>query len=66
MNAAEARKLAVEVIDRLAAGDHEPVADATVAGRDRDGRYWVADNGESIEGLTKAQAIEIIVENLTT
>ena len=66
MNATKARKLAVEAIERLSAGDHEPVADATVAGLDPDGRYWVADNGESIEGLTKAQAIEIIVENLTT
>lgn len=29
------------------------------------GQYWVTDNGEEVNGLTREQAIDIIVENLS-
>lgn len=61
--AADARRIAVEAVE-YADGDGYPVADTTVVGIDDNG-YWVADNGEAVNGLTKDQAIEIIVENLT-
>lgn len=63
MNAAEARKLAIEEIE-YADAEGNPVADTTVVGKDEFG-YWVTDNGEEVSGLTKEKAIEIIVENLT-
>lgn len=63
MNAAAARKLAVEIIEHADA-DGQPVADTTIVGL-TNGLYWVADNGEKVDNLTKEQAIEIIVENLT-
>lgn len=43
-----------------------PVADTTVVGIDENGKYWVTDNGEEVSDLTREQAIEIIVENLTS
>lgn len=63
MNAAAARKLAIESIEHADA-EGQPVANTTVVGKDDNG-YWVTDNGEEVNGLTKEQAIEIIVENLT-
>lgn len=63
MNSQTARKLAIETIE-YADAEGEPVADTTVVGKDANG-YWVTDNGEEVNGLTKEQAIEIIVENLT-
>lgn len=62
MNAQEARKLAVETIE-FADAEGQPVEYTTVVGIDENG-YWVSDNGEAVNGLTKEQAIEIIVENL--
>ncbi len=64
MNAADARKLAIEEIEHADA-EGNPVADTTVVGKDEYG-YWVTDNGEEVSGLTKEQAIEIIVENLAS
>lgn len=64
MNAQEARKLAVETVE-YADSEGQPVADTTVVGLGDDGLYWVTDNGEQVNGLTKAEAIEIVVENLT-
>lgn len=63
MNATQARKLAVAAIE-LADAEGQPVAETTVVGKDSNG-YWVTDNGEEVNGLSKEQAIEIIVENLT-
>lgn len=63
MNAVAARTLAIEIIEHADA-EGQPVADTTVIGKDANG-YWVTDNGEEVGGLTKEQAIEIIVENLT-
>lgn len=63
MNAAQARKLAIEAIEHADA-EGEPVAQTTVVGKDEYG-YWVTDNGEEVSGLSKEKAIEIIVENLT-
>jgi hypothetical protein len=62
MNAQEARKLAEQAIE-VASEEGEPVADMTVVGKDSSG-YWVEDNGEVVNGLTKERAIEVIVENL--
>lgn len=64
MNATAARKLAIETIE-YADAEGQPVAETTVVGL-TDGKYWVTDNGEEVDGLTKEQAIEIIVENLTS
>jgi hypothetical protein len=64
MNDETARTLAIRSIDALTnSGEHEPVADTTVVGLDASG-YWVTDNGEEVNGLTREQAIEIIVENI--
>jgi len=64
MNSKTARALAIQSVNSLKAiGENEPVADTTVVGRDDSG-YWVTDNGEEVNGLTRDQAIEIIVENL--
>lgn len=63
MNIQAARQLAIETIEHADA-EGTPVADTTVVGIDANG-YWVADNGEEVNSLTKLQAIEIIVENLT-
>lgn len=64
MNATAARKLALETIEHADA-EGQPVADATVVGL-TEGKYWVTDNGEEVSNLTKEQAVEIIVENLTS
>lgn len=65
MNAAQARKLAVTAINSISQpGEHEPVADTTIVGMDSNG-YWVTDNGEEVNHLTRDKAIDIIVENLT-
>lgn len=64
MKAAAARKLAIKEIE-FADAEGNSVADTTVVGIDSDGKYWVTDNGEEVDNLTKEQAIEIIVENLT-
>jgi hypothetical protein len=63
MNEQKARKLATEAVE-FADTEGYPVEDTTVVGKDDSG-YWVTDNGEEVNGLSKAQAIEIIVENLT-
>lgn len=63
MNAAQARKLAIETIEHADEAG-QPVADTTLVGKDANG-YWVTDNGEEVNGLTKEQAIEIIIENLS-
>lgn len=63
MNATTARKLATETIETITLNECEPVADTTIVGLSDSG-YWVTDNGEEVSGLTKIQAIEIIVENL--
>jgi hypothetical protein len=63
MNEKEARKLAVEIIEFCHA-EGQPIAETTVVGIDAEGKYWVADNGNVVPGLTKEQAIDIIVENL--
>lgn len=66
MNEEQARKLAVESVNNISqTGEVVPVADTTIVGIDQDGNYWVTDNGEEVNSLTKEQAIEIIVENLT-
>ena len=68
MNAKLARQLAEDAIAVLTGpGDSEWVEDMTVVGLHSDGSglYFVTDNGEEVNGLTKAEAIEIIVENLT-
>lgn len=64
MNATTARKLAEEAIQNA---DREgyPVADTTVVGIDKDGYFWVTDNGEEVNHLLRDRAVEIIVENLT-
>lgn len=62
-DADEARRIAVEAVE-YADGEGYPVAGTTVVGIDDNG-YWVSDNGEEVNGLTKEQAIEIIIENLT-
>lgn len=64
MNSQIARELAVKTIE-FADAEGAPVADTTVVGKDGNG-YWVTDNGEEVSGLTKEQAIEIIVENLAS
>lgn len=64
MNKEQVHQLAVETVNALVIHYYEPVAGTVVAGLDDLG-YWVADNGEEIKGLTKEQAVEIIVENLT-
>lgn len=65
MNAIEARELAIVIVE-TADSVGQPVADTTVVGRDADtGLFWVTDNGEEVNGLSREQAIEIIVENLT-
>lgn len=63
MNTQKARQLAETAVASLTKGDHQPVADATIVGIDDTG-YWVTDNGEEVNGLSKEQAIDIIVENL--
>lgn len=63
MKAQQARQLAAESVE-FADEEGYPVADTTVVGKDDNG-FWVTDNGEEVSGLTKDQAIEIIVENLT-
>lgn len=63
MNTQDARELATASVQYADATGY-PVADTTLVGRDESG-YWVADNGEEVNGLTKEQAIEIIVENLS-
>lgn len=63
MNAQQARELAIATIEHADA-EGQPVADTTVVGF-TNGFYWVTDNGEEVDRLTKEQAIEIIVENLT-
>lgn len=62
----QVRKWAIEAID-LVNSRCCPVyvTDATVVGRNADGRWWVADNGEEVGGLTAGQAVDVIVENLT-
>jgi hypothetical protein len=60
----QAHELAVKAIE-FADSEGNSVADTTVVGIDGNG-YWVTDNGEEVNGLTKADAIDIIVENLTT
>lgn len=66
MNAAQARKLAVEAVELAGIGSEgQPVAQTTIVGKDANG-FWVTDNGEEVSGLTKEKAIEIIVENLAS
>lgn len=64
MNAKDAKKLAKEAIE-VADEEGEPVADTTVVFKNANGTFCVLDNGESIDGLDKRNAIRIIVENLT-
>jgi len=63
MNTTQAQALAIKAI-QFADEEGQPVADTTVVGKDTNG-YWVTDNGEEVSGLTKEEAIKIIVENLT-
>ena len=61
----QARKLAKQAVKVVTVDSPEPVADLTVLFRNRDGTYSVTDNGEEVICHTAAQAIKIIVENLT-
>lgn len=63
MTTQQARNLAISAIESVHKGDHQPVAEATIVGLNDSG-YWVTDNGEEVNGLTREQAIDIIVENL--
>lgn len=64
MNKHQATKLANDAIKTVAVGEPESVADTTVLILETDGTYCVTDNGEEVNGLSKADAIRIIVENL--
>jgi hypothetical protein len=65
MNTKRATELAQQAIENVAVGEPESVADATVLILEADGSYSVTDNGEEVNGLDKAGAIRIMVENLT-
>lgn len=64
MYKAKALQLAVFAVAD-ATSDGTPVAETTVVGIDEDGLYWVIDNGEQVNGLSRDEAIQIIIENLT-
>lgn len=65
MDAQKARRIAVEIVTNITDGDPAYVANSTVVvGAAKDGTFWVADNGEEVDGLTRDQAIDTIVENL--
>ena len=64
MNAKDAKKLAIESLEGLTE-DGTDVADTTCVYLQPDGRYTVTDNGESVTGLDRDNAIRVIVENLT-
>jgi hypothetical protein len=65
MNKQQATKLAQQAVKNVAVGEPESVADTTVLILEADGSYSVTDNGEEVNGLDKAGAIRIMVENLT-
>ena len=65
MNKQQATELARQAVELVTVGEPEPVADTTVLILNTDGTYSVADNGEEVSGLTKEQAVQIIIENLT-
>lgn len=65
MNKQEATRLAIAAVDTVTVESPEPVADTTVLYKESDGTFTVTDNGEEVDGLNRANAIRIIVENLT-
>ncbi len=65
MTEQQARQLAEEAIEYADTEGHF-LGGTIVVGIDLAGKFWVADNGEEVNGLTEQGAIEIIVENLTS
>ena len=64
MNKKTALQLAKSAISSVTTDSPEPVADTTVLFLNPDGAYSVCDNGEEVAGLSAAEAIRIMVENL--
>ncbi len=63
MNAKQAQELAIKAIEAAADGEPAPVRGTVYVIRTGD-TYSVLDNGEEAAGLSKQDAIEVIVENL--
>lgn len=69
MNAKDAKAIAETALTTVDAGGYDDTyeyvgATTIVVGRDNHG-YWVTDNGEEVNGLTRTQAKAAIIENLT-
>jgi hypothetical protein len=65
MNTKRATQLAERAIHNVEGGKHTYVHETVVLIKEADGTYSVTDNGEEVNGLDKAGAIRIMVENLT-
>lgn len=65
MDKQTATRLAEQALENTTCVDPTPVEDTTVLFRNPDGSWSVCDNGEEVVCRSAAEAIRIMVENLT-
>ena len=66
MHKAQALQTAVFAVAEATDGEPVTIRNSAVVVGFTDGEYWVTDNGEEVDNLSREQAIKIIIENLTS
>jgi hypothetical protein len=61
-----AKMMSEQAINKIDAGssdfEYVGMGSTVVIGKDADGTWWVADNGDAVEGLTRAEALRLAEE----